>query len=167
MMEMSYSSDLTYSMFEKTIKKLIERKLPISFAESCTGGNLAATLTKCPGVSSIFAGSFVTYSNEFKCETLGVNMDTINKFGVVSSEVAKEMVIGLKKKINSDICVSVTGNAGPTQGDEREPLGRVYVGVYFKDDLEIYELNLKGTRCSIIKEITKFVYEKIEWELDK
>ena len=147
-------------MFEKIINELINKNISISFAESCTGGALASTLTKIPGVSKIFKGSFVTYSIEYKEKMLGVSSNTIKKYGVVSYEVAEEMVKCLKNITSSDISVSVTGNAGPTKGDEKEPLGRVFIGFYYKE-LFVDELNLTGSREEIINKIVKHVFQKI------
>lgn len=147
-------------MFKKIINELINKNISISFAESCTGGALASTLTKIPGVSKIFKGSFVTYSIEYKEKMLGVSSNTIKKYGVVSYEVAEEMVKCLKNITSSDISVSVTGNAGPTKGDEKEPLGRVFIGFYYKE-LFVDELNLTGSREEIINKIVKHVFQKI------
>ena len=147
-------------MFEKIINELINKNISISFAESCTGGALASTLTKTPGVSKIFKGSFVTYSIEYKEKMLGVSGDTIEKYGVVSKEVAEEMAKCLKNITSSDISISVTGNAGPTKGDEKEPLGKVFVGFYYKN-LIVDELDLVGSREEIINEVVNHVFQKI------
>ena len=150
-----------FSMFDNIIKKIIEKNLSISFAESATGGSLASAFTKIPGASTVFKGSFVTYSNEYKIRFLNVNKETIDKYGVVSNEVALEMVKGLKEITNAYICVSVTGNAGPSKGDPNEPVGRVYVGLIINNNKNIYELNLEGNREKIINSTVEFVYNKI------
>jgi len=148
-------------MFDKVINKLIEKNISISFAESCTGGALASTLTKMPGVSKIFKGSFVTYSIEYKEKLLGVSKETIEKYGVVSYEVAEEMARCLKNITSADISISVTGNAGPTSGDETKPLGKVFVGFYIYNALTVSELDLKGTREEIISEVVNYVFTMI------
>ena len=150
-----------FSMFDNIIRKIIEKNLSISFAESATGGSLASTFTKIPGASNVFKGSFVTYSDEYKIKYLGVKKETIAKYGVVSNEVALEMVKGLKEITNAYICVSVTGNAGPSKGDPNEPVGRVYVGLIIGDNINIYELNLTGSREEIIDSTVNFLYSKI------
>ncbi|MCR5741965.1 MAG: nicotinamide-nucleotide amidohydrolase family protein, partial [Gammaproteobacteria bacterium] len=118
-------------MYNSLIKRLIKDNISISFAESCTGGALVSALTKIAGVSKILEGSFITYSNEFKVKELGVKEETINEFGVVSAEVAHEMVEGLYNKTNAKLCISTTGNAGPTKGDLTKDLGDVYVGIMY------------------------------------
>lgn len=152
-------------MFDKIINELIEKNISISFAESCTGGALASTLTKIPGVSKIFKGSFVTYSIEYKERFLGVQDKTIEKYGVVSYEVAEEMTRCLKKITSADISISVTGNAGPTSGDDTKPLGKVFVGFYIFDKLTVAELDLKGTREEIISSVVNYVFTNISKNL--
>ncbi|MCR5564389.1 MAG: CinA family protein [Gammaproteobacteria bacterium] len=144
------------------IKELIKNNISISFAESCTGGELSATLTKVPGVSKIFNMGLVTYSDESKVELLGVNPDSIKEYGVVSEEVAYEMSTGLALKSHADIAISTTGNAGPTKGDETKDVGEVYVGITKDGYTNVYRLELIGSRIENIKSITDFVYERIE-----
>lgn len=108
-------------------KKLMEKGLSISCAESCTGGLFAATLIGVDGISSVFERGFVTYSNEAKEAELGVSSETLEKFGAVSEETAREMTAGLKKKTGSNVCISVTGIAGPSGGTEEKPVGLVYI----------------------------------------
>ena len=146
---------------KKLVEKLIEKNITISFAESCTGGLLASTLTLNPGVSSILNESYVTYSNESKVRLLGVKEETISKYGVVSKEVAYEMALGLKSKTSVKLAVSSTGNAGPSKGDEKEPIGRVFVGIAH-DSVNTYQLDLDGSRQEVIKKVVEFVYSKIE-----
>ena len=148
-------------MINGVTDKLLEKNISIAFAESCTGGALSSALTKIPGVSKIFKGSFVTYSDLYKHKYLKVKKKTIKDYGVVSKEVAQEMVQGLFKKTKADISVSVTGNAGPTKGDLNEPIGRIYVGLLLKGDEDIFELNLSGEREKIINDIVEFVFSKI------
>ena len=100
------------------------RKLLIATAESCTGGLVAAELTRIPGSSDVFDRGFVTYSNESKRELLSVSEDSLARFGAVSKEVAAEMALGACKHSAADISVSVTGIAGPG-GSESKPEGRV------------------------------------------
>ncbi len=106
-------------------KKLIERNISFSCAESCTGGLFAASLTEIPGISSVFDRGIVTYSNHAKIEELNVSEETIEKFGAVSFETALEMVEGLRAITDSRLCISVTGVAGPNGGTEEKPVGHV------------------------------------------
>ena len=113
-------------------KMLIEKNISVSCAESCTGGLFAGALTDIPGISSIFDRGIVTYSNRAKIEELGVKAETLDKFGAVSEETACEMSAGLQKKTGSDLCISVTGIAGPGGGTEEKPVGLVYIGIAYE-----------------------------------
>lgn len=148
-------------MYKNVVKKLIEQKLTIATAESITGGLVAKMITDVPGSSEILKESFVVYSNEAKIKILGVDKDIIDKYGVVSKEVAEDMAKKLKELTNRDICISTTGNAGPTVCDDK-PVGRVYVGIYFKDGLKVYELNLLGEREDIRQKTADFIFDNIK-----
>ncbi len=112
--------------------KLLTHNISISCAESCTGGLFAAALTEYPGISAVFDRGLVTYSNRAKVDELGVSEETLLRFGAVSHETASEMAAGLAQKTGSDICVSVTGIAGPDGGTEEKPVGLVYIGISYK-----------------------------------
>jgi len=118
---------------EKLFLAYKQKGLTLGSVESMTGGLFAAKFTEIPGVSAVFKGSFVTYSVEEKINVLGVKKETIDKYGVVSEEVAKEMAELGRKKLNVDVCVSVTGNAGPTTEPGGKPVGCFYVGVSSKE----------------------------------
>ena len=123
------------------VKILIEKKMTISFAESITGGLLAKLITDCPGSSKILKESYITYSNDVKNKVLHVDNEIINKYGVVSEVVAKEMAKGLKDLTNSYINVSTTGNAGPTVCDDKS-VGLVYYCIIVNDEIYNKEINL-------------------------
>ena len=111
---------------------LISKNITVSCAESCTGGLFAGTLTDIPGISCVFDRGIVTYSNKAKMEELGVKEDTLETFGAVSSQTAAEMAQGLAEKTGSDLCISVTGIAGPDGGSLQKPVGTAYVGIRWK-----------------------------------
>lgn len=113
--------------------KLMDKGLTLSSAESCTGGMFASTMTDIPGISQCFDRGLVTYSNQAKMEELGVSAETLEKFGAVSEETALEMVEGLQRVSGSDVCISVTGIAGPGGGTEEKPVGLVYIGFAYGD----------------------------------
>ena len=113
--------------------KLMDKGLSLSSAESCTGGMFASTMTDIPGISQCFDRGLVTYSNQAKMEELGVRAETLEKFGAVSEETALEMVEGLQRVSSSDVCISVTGIAGPGGGTEEKPVGLVYIGFAYDD----------------------------------
>ena len=111
------------------IKKLNNKKLKISFAESCTGGMLASTITSISGASKVFGLGLVTYSNEAKINVLKVNKKIIQKYGAVSAECCEAMVKCLSKLSKAQINVSITGVSGPNGGTKKKPVGLVYIGV--------------------------------------
>lgn len=148
------------------IEYLIKNNISISFAESCTGGALASALTKVPGASNIFKGSFVTYSEEWKIKYLGVNENTIKEFGVVSKEVSKEMVKGLVQPSHANLLVSVTGNAGPGKGDETKDVGTIFYSIMYKGIIDTTELNLHSSREENINETVDSIFNKIAKILD-
>ena len=112
-------------------KFLIEKKLDIAFAESCTAGLLAKTLTDIPGSSAYFKMGVITYSNEAKTDILGVKTETLLNHGAVSMETASEMALGLSKISKSDINVSITGIAGPDGGTPEKPVGTIFISILF------------------------------------
>ena len=114
-------------------KKLIEKKITFSCAESCTGGLFAQTLTEVPGISAVFDRGLVTYSNQAKMDELGVKPETLNQYGAVSEETAIEMAEGLKRVTGTRLCISVTGIAGPDGGSEEKPVGLVYTSAILDD----------------------------------
>lgn len=129
--EYIYSCD-DEELVQVVARKLMEKNLTISCAESCTGGKFAAALTDIPGISACFQRGFVTYSNEAKIEQLGVSVKTLERCGAVSEEIAREMAEGLARVSGSDICVSVTGIAGPSGATETKPVGLIYVGLCYQ-----------------------------------
>ena len=122
-----------------------EKPLTISTAESCTGGMIASKLIEVPGISKNFIESIVSYSNEAKIKRLKVKKETLEKYGAVSEEVAREMLAGLK----TDIGISTTGIAGPDGGTKNKPVGLVYIGIKVKDEVKIFRRELKGDRNKI------------------
>jgi nicotinamide-nucleotide amidase len=111
------------------VKKLIKKKLRISFAESCTGGMLACSITSISGASKVFSLGLITYSNQAKIKVLKVNKNIIKKYGAVSAECCEAMVKNLAKISKAQINVSVTGIAGPHGGTKNKPVGLVYIAV--------------------------------------
>ncbi len=138
-----YSTD-DENLVDVVAKKLIDRKLSISSAESCTGGLFAATLIDVSGISAVFDRSFVTYSNEAKMELLGVKAETLQAHGAVSEETAREMAEGLYRATGSDICISVTGIAGPDGGTPEKPVGTIYMGAVYNGKTYAEKLPLRN-----------------------
>ena len=138
------------------VKRLIQKKLKISFAESCTGGMLTSSITSISGASKIFNLGIVTYSNQAKINVLKVNKIIIQKYGAVSEECCESMVNNLAKISKAQINVSVTGIAGPNGGTKNKPVGLVYIGVKKSNKLLVTKNIFKQkTRCSIQKAAVK------------
>ena len=136
------------------IKILIKKKLKISFAESCTGGLLATSITSFSGASKIFNLGFVTYSNQAKIKLLKVNKNIIQKYGAVSHECCLAMVNNLSKISKANINVSITGIAGPNGGTKQKPVGLVYIGVKKGANTQIYKCLFKSKNRSSIQKST-------------
>ena len=113
----------------KILKLLTKKKLTLSFAESCTGGLLASSITSFSGSSKVFNMGLITYSNNAKVKLLKVPKKTITKYGAVSYETCLSMVKNLSKISRSNISISITGVAGPNGGTKEKPVGLVYVGI--------------------------------------
>lgn len=155
-------------IFEKAVKALAARNLTVTFAESCTGGTFAKSITDVPGASSVFRGSIVTYSNEIKEKTVFVDPETIKKYTEVSHKTAKEMAAGAAKVFCADIAVSATGFAGPGGGNENDPVGTVYVGVCSFGSVCSYKLYYPGkTREQIRELVTLFAAYTVECEASR
>ena len=133
-------------MEEVVVKKLAEKNMKLSCAESCTGGMIASLITNVSGASQVFEQGIVTYSNSSKMQYLNVNAKTLEKYGAVSEQTAREMALGIKNASQSDIAVSVTGIAGPTGGTAEKKVGLVYIAVADSDGVSVREFNFTGSR---------------------
>lgn len=127
-------------MMKAVCEKLVSRGITISACESCTGGLFASRLTDMPGISAVFDRSLVTYSYRAKMEELGVKEETLRIYTAESYEVAEEMVLGLKEKTGSDVCVSVTGLAGSGGGTDDNPVGTIYIACAYEDKVDVKKL---------------------------
>lgn len=142
-------------MLDKNLIKLVEQikvRLNgkyISTAESCTGGLVASYLTSISGSSEYFATGIVSYSNEAKMKLLNVSPKTLEEFGAVSEETAREMALGVMQVAGSDIAVSITGVAGPGGGTEVKPVGMVCFGIAMLHGVRAVTYNFSGTRSEI------------------
>ena len=125
---------------------LIENKFTISIAESLTGGKISSMLVEKSGISEALLEGVVCYSNKSKINTLGVREETLEKFGAVSEEVAKEMVLGVAKRLGADFAVATTGIAGPNSDGSGKPVGLVYIGIYAQGEISVKECLFTGDR---------------------
>ena len=136
------------------IRLLTKKKLKISFAESCTGGQLASTITSTSGASKVFNLGLVTYSNQAKIKVLKVNKNIIKKYGAVSHECCSAMVKNLARISKANINVSITGIAGPKGGTKQKPVGLVYIGVKKGNKTQINKCLFKSKKRSSIQKAT-------------
>ncbi len=134
---------------KEILELLKEKNLTLGSVESMTGGLFASKITSVPGASEVFKGSVVTYQVEEKINLLGIRKQLIKEYGVVSSEVAAAMAQQGQKLLNVDVCVSVTGNAGPTCEPGDKPVGCVYIALIYGINTYIDRLDLIGDRDSI------------------
>ena len=131
---------------ELVVKEASEKGINFSFAESCTGGLTSSRVTDIPGSSQVLLSSLVTYSNDAKTNILGVGGQTIKKFGAVSEEVAKEMVIGVRDKTGADLALAFSGIAGPTGGSEEKPIGTLALAWANKEEVFSEIFHFSGDR---------------------
>lgn len=134
-------------MVSQLVALLSEKHLKISTVESCTGGMIASSIVSVSGASNVFEYGFVTYSDCAKTDCAYVEEDIIRKYGAVSKECAYAMADGGKKRSKADICISVTGVAGPST-DEGKEVGLVYIGISYKEN-HVYECHFSGDRQKI------------------
>ncbi len=143
-------------------KYLITHGISFSTAESCTGGYIAHKLMQEPGISSVFPGSLVSYSNEIKIKELGVHEENIVNDGAVSEPVAEEMARGICRKMGVTLGIATTGIAGPGGGTKEKPVGLVYVGVCFNDAILVKKFRMIGNREQIIQRTANAAFSLIK-----
>ena len=160
-------TDHNESIEEKVFKELKRLGYHISFGESCTGGMLASKLVNVSGSSAVMDESYVTYSEEAKMKLLGVKKDTIEKFDVVSNEVALEMAKGLQKRTGAEVAVSVTGYSGPTGGTKDIPVGTVCFSIIINNKEFVYRRFFKTDRNTMREKSTMLIYYYLYENLKK
>ncbi|MGB5506211.1 MAG: CinA family protein [Sulfurovum sp.] len=146
---------------EKIIQKLTKKQKTISFAESCTGGRIAAAFTAISGASDVLHGSCVTYSNDIKHLWLGVTNEVLENHGAVSEPCVSQMLDGIQELAGSDYAIAVSGIAGPTGGTEFKPVGTVYVGIQTPFAQQVFHCNFSGPREAVQEQSTVFAIEKL------
>ena len=150
----------TLNPIENEIGKiLVESNQTVSLAESITGGLLASRFTSFPGASNYFKGAIIAYNSFIKKNVLGVNSKSIKQHSVVSSVVANEMAIEVKRLLKSDYAISTTGNAGPSKGDSDQPIGKIFISIATPDAVKPFEFNFGKNRE---KNINKTVNKALE-----
>lgn len=147
--EYIYGEGDDQSLAGAVVALLKEKRLTVSFAESCTGGLLAELLTSVPGSSAVFEYGFVTYANRAKTDLLGVSRETLSRHGAVSAQCAGEMARGARARSAADLGVSITGIAGPGGGTEEKPVGTVYIALAGDKGCAAQKLGFAGGRDRI------------------
>ena len=142
------------NLADKLVKKLIKKKLKISFAESCTGGLLSSTITSISGSSKVFNLGLVTYSNKTKINILKVPKKIITKYGAVSYDCCLSMVKSLSKISKANISISITGIAGPNGGTKLKPVGLVYIGIKNGNKISVQKNLFKSKSRILIQKAT-------------
>lgn len=151
---------------EELAQLLMQEKISISSVESFTVGGFANKIGSISGISSVYRGSLVSYQTRIKRDLLHIDEKIIEKFGVVSREVAGLMAISGQKMFDCDLCISFTGNAGP-QAMEEKPVGLIYIGIAYLDHIHTFCYHLSGTREDIKKQAILLGIEKILEILEK
>jgi nicotinamide-nucleotide amidase len=155
--------DMTLEKF--VVEKMSSCSMELSLAESCTGGMIASHIVNVPGSSEILNRSIVTYSNQAKIDELQVKPETLGKYGAVSSETALEMVRGLSAKTASDVCLAVTGIAGPGGGSDSKPVGLTFIAIKSSKNEQVHEYTLFGDRETIRHRASLIALNLIRLEL--
>lgn len=146
----------------KLLQILAEKGLTLGSAESLTAGLFGATVCEIPGASKVYKGGVISYAPEIKTALLGVKKETIDRYGVVSSTVAELMANGGASSLDVDICVSCTGNAGPSAQEGGEPVGRVYLGLYYRGITKTKPLLMQGDRNQIRQATVEMMFAFVE-----
>ena len=146
---------------KELVELLIEKKLKIASAESCTGGLFASSIVSVPGSSEIIDASIVTYSNESKIKYCGVKAETLSEYGAVSEETAKEMAEGIARECGADIGVSFSGIAGPGGATATKPVGMVCCGIAFDGKTYVYTNVFKGDRTEVREQSVAFMIDML------
>lgn len=146
---------------------LMQNKNTLAVAESCTGGKITQELTAVVGASNYFRGGVVSYATETKVSILGVSEETIAQQSVVSGEVAKEMAIGVQKRMKSDYAIATTGNAGPDKGDTDATIGTVFIAIATPSEVFVEEFNFGQPREKVIDRAVNKAFELLQKEILK
>ena len=153
--------NINYENIEKIITELVSQDQTITFAESCTGGRLAAAFTSISGASAVLNGSMVTYSNDIKHSWLGVEKDVLETYGAVSSQCVAQMLEGIQRSTGAGYAIAVSGIAGPTGGTKEKPVGTVYIGLKNPSTQEVFQCLFEGDRAQVQEQSTLFAIEKL------
>lgn len=139
----------------------------VSFAESLTGGLIAATFVENSGASNVLDESYVTYAADSKVRILGVSRETVDTVGVVSDRCAREMAAGVRRISGADWGVSATGIAGPDGGTDELPVGTVFIGIAGEDSVQAYECHFEGDRAEVRLQAVQRAFELLTERIEE
>ncbi len=163
--EYIYGEGEEMTLQQRVVELLCEKGKKLALAESCTGGLVAKKITDISGASDCFECGFVTYSNEQKIKRLGVNPETLEKYGAVSPQTAFEMCRGAKENGGADIGVGITGIAGPGGGTPEKPVGLVYIGICTDTIHATCRLHLAGDRDMVRERTSLYALDLVRRSL--
>lgn len=153
-------------VIELVIGKLLKQKnKTLAVAESCTGGNIARMIVSVAGSSAYFKGGIIAYNEQVKIKELGVLPATIQQFTVVSTQVAKEMAIGVREKFNTDYAIATTGNAGPTKAKTNKKVGTIFIAITTPHQTKVLEYNFGSPRQKVIEKASVKALELLKQEI--
>lgn len=160
-----YTTEENVTLEEAVVELLKQKNFTVTTAESCTAGKLAGRIMNVAGASEVYNEGYITYANAAKEKLLGVEHETLETFGAVSEETAREMAMGAAKEAGADAALSVTGIAGPGGGTPEKPVGLVYIGCYVQGEVYVKKCQFTGNRernrdSSVVQALT-FLREKL------
>lgn len=160
-----YTTEENVTLEEAVVELLKQKNFTVTTAESCTAGKLAGRIMNVAGASEVYNEGYITYANAAKEKLLGVKHETLETFGAVSEETAREMAMGAAKEAGADAALSVTGIAGPGGGTLEKPVGLVYIGCYVQGEVYVKKCQFTGNRernrdSSVVQALT-FLREKL------
>ncbi len=164
--DIMYGIEDEETLEEVVAKLLTEKKMTLATAESCTGGKIAQQLTALAGASAYFKGSIVSYATETKIDVLRVPRETIDRYSVVSAEVAQVMAENVKKMLKTDFAIATTGNAGPTKGDSDAEIGTVFIAIASSKGVFAQKFNMGNHRTRIVQKTVHKALEMLQKEVE-
>jgi nicotinamide-nucleotide amidase len=147
---------------EKIIKTFSAKSIKIAVAESCTGGYISNMITNVSGASNIFERGIVCYSNQAKIDLVNVNPKTIEKYGVVSKEVVKQLANNIRANSNVDLGIGISGIAGPTGGTPEKPVGLVFIGFSTEKETIVTQHRFEADRITFKQNVLEKVIHFLE-----
>ena len=162
-----YGTDDDETLEEFVAKLLVAKKMTLATAESCTGGKIAQKITALPGASKYFKGSVVSYATETKINILKVPKTLIDKYSVVSAEVARAMAKNANELLKTDFAIATTGNAGPTKGESDAEIGTVFIAIATPNEVFVDKFMMGKHRTRIVQKTVNKAFELLQKEILK